>query len=129
MRLDPNGHVPIYLQIVEGIRSGVAREVYRVGEPLPSVRELGLKLGVNPNTVQRAYEQLEREGLIESHRGKGMFVRRKGPTSARNQSTAAVTLGLEEALRAGRAAGIPPERIERLFELAMDRVFAREIHK
>lgn len=126
MRLDPSSHIPIYLQIVEGIRSGIAREVYRAGEALPSIRELGLKLSVNPNTVQRAYEALERERLIESHRGKGMFVKNKGVASARTQSAAGVSASLEEAVRAAKAAGIPAERIGQLFEHALDRVFAKE---
>ena len=71
MQLNPKSHVPIYQQIVDGIRSSIAAGIFRPGEILPSVRVLAVDAQVNPNTVQRAYEELERQGVIESRRGRG----------------------------------------------------------
>ncbi len=65
---------PIYLQIGEGIKKAIARGDLKMGEKVPSVRELALKLKVNPNTVQHAYQELIREGIIFTKRGQGNFV-------------------------------------------------------
>ena len=60
------------------IRAAVAAGVYRPGEVLPSLRAMATEVHVNPNTVQRAYDELEREGLIYSQRGRGLFVAERG---------------------------------------------------
>lgn len=65
---------PIYLQIMEGIKKGAVRGEYRPGVQLPSVREMAGRLRVNPNTLARAYNELEREGFITTRRGEGSFV-------------------------------------------------------
>ncbi len=82
MTIDPSSHVPIYLQIADAVRAAVAAGVYRPGESLPSLRAMAIQVQVNPNTVQRAYNALEREGLIYSQRGRGLFVAERGADSA-----------------------------------------------
>ncbi|NLG83112.1 MAG: GntR family transcriptional regulator [Firmicutes bacterium] len=72
--LDPSGGTPIYLQIVDQIKQAVAGGILRPGERLPSTRDLAIELAVNPNTVIKAYQVLEREGIIEIPRGRGAFV-------------------------------------------------------
>lgn len=67
-------HRPIYLQIVEEIKRRTARGQYPPGGQLPSVRELSQSMGVNPNTLSRAYMELERDGFITTRRGQGSFV-------------------------------------------------------
>jgi GntR family transcriptional regulator len=69
---DPN--IPIYLQIMEAIQRSLARGELRPGDRVPPVREMAGKLVVNPNTVQRAYQELERLGLVVIRRGLGTFV-------------------------------------------------------
>jgi len=70
---------PIYVQIGENVRRLIAREDLRPGDKLPSARELAQVLGVNPNTVVHAYSRLEFEGIIETHRGLGTFIRADAP--------------------------------------------------
>ncbi|MWC29465.1 GntR family transcriptional regulator [Paenibacillus sp. MMS18-CY102] len=65
---------PIYLQIVQRICRQLIAQEYKPGEKLPSVRDMAVQYGVNPNTVQRVNMELERIGVIESKRGQGMFV-------------------------------------------------------
>ncbi|MBO8129740.1 MAG: GntR family transcriptional regulator [Peptococcaceae bacterium] len=65
---------PIYLQIIEEISRRIARGGLPPGKKMPSVRELAMEMKVNPNTVQRAYHELEREGVIFTRRGQGSFV-------------------------------------------------------
>ncbi len=69
---DPN--IPIYLQIMHSIRRAIVTGEITRGDKLPSVREKAEDLKVNPNTVQRAYQELEREGTCETRRGTGTFV-------------------------------------------------------
>ena len=65
---------PIYLQIMENYRLQIQRGILEAGEKLPSVRELASQLAINPNTIARAYRELETEGWIASVAGKGSFV-------------------------------------------------------
>jgi GntR family transcriptional regulator len=121
-RIEPDSHVPVYLQIVERLRSAIAAGVYRPGEVLPSLRVLATDLKVNPNTVQRAYDELDRQGLIKSHRGIGMFVAERGARSARGRAEESVQATFVQAVAAATAAGMGQERIRELFEAAMGQV-------
>lgn len=67
-------NVPIYQQIISFIKLKLMTEEWEMNQKLPSVREMAVQLGVNPNTIQRAYMELEREGYIYSKRGMGNFV-------------------------------------------------------
>ncbi len=69
---DPNA--PIYLQIIDEIKKRSVRGVYSPGSKLPSVRDMAREMGVNPNTMARAYAELEREGFVFTRRGQGSFV-------------------------------------------------------
>lgn len=72
MRFDEN--LPIYLQIMDYIKLKIIKKELAEGHKLPSVRDLSTELKVNPNTIQRTYQELEREGLVYSQRGMGTFV-------------------------------------------------------
>jgi GntR family transcriptional regulator len=72
--LDSKSGVPFYRQIVEQLKFALARDDLQPGDRLPTVRQLAVDLSVNPNTVVRAYRELEFEGLIETHQGSGTFV-------------------------------------------------------
>jgi GntR family transcriptional regulator len=76
---------PIYSQIVDGFREQITAGVLLPGEKLPSVRDLATELAINPNTIQRAYRQLESEGWISSIQGKGCFVTGAPDAHAREQ--------------------------------------------
>ena len=66
--------VPIYLQMMQQLKTAIVSGQYQAGDRLPAVRDLAAEAGVNPNTVQRAYSELEREGLVQSERTSGRFV-------------------------------------------------------
>jgi GntR family transcriptional regulator len=76
--VDPNNPTPIYLQIVRQVKNAAATGLLSAGDRLPSVRELSQELGINPNTIARAFQELEREGVIDTVRGVGTFVSQKG---------------------------------------------------
>ncbi|MCL1631323.1 GntR family transcriptional regulator [Sporolactobacillus sp. CPB3-1] len=69
-----NPSVPIYQQLCERIKNKIIRGELKIGERLPSVRDLAIESEVNPNTVQRAYRELEESGIVEKKRGQGTFV-------------------------------------------------------
>ena len=125
MTIDANSPVPLYQQIANHVRHVVAAGVYRPGEMIQSVRALALELGVNPNTVQRAYEQLEREGLVHARRGLGMFVTKEGAASAQSQSEAAVYAEFAEGIRVGQNANLSNSRIRANFQKAWKEACAR----
>jgi len=71
--IDPGDARPIYLQIMDEIRRALVMGTLQADEPLPSVRQLASELRINPNTVQQAYRELEREGVVYVRRGRGTF--------------------------------------------------------
>ncbi len=83
--LNPRSGVPLYLQLKEQLKMAVAGGVLKPGDRLPPVRELAAALSVNPNTVARAYSELEREGLLSSEQGRGTFVRAAEPLLGREE--------------------------------------------
>lgn len=119
MNIDPRSHVPIYLQLANGIREAIAAGIYRPGESLPSLRNMALEVQVNPNTVQRAYDELAREGTIYSQRGKGLFVSDQACTSAQNRARQSVCHDFRSGIRTGRAAGLTIDDIRGLFEATL----------
>jgi GntR family transcriptional regulator len=122
MQIDPNSHVPIYLQIADGLRAAVAAGVYRPGEVLPSLRAMATEIHVNPNTVQRAYDELEREGMVYSQRGRGLFVAERGVAFAQSLAGDGVRRAFDEAIRAGQVSGMTAAEIQDIFHAALQRM-------
>ena len=77
--IDPKSGVPFYRQIIEQTKFAIARGVLAPGEQLPTVRQLAVDLSINPNTVIRAYRELEIEGVLDTQQGSGTYVGRKKP--------------------------------------------------
>jgi len=75
LRLNPSLGTPLYLQLVEHLKHSIATGAIKAGEQLPSVRKMAEDLLINPNTVVRAYRDLESEGIVELRHGSGVFVR------------------------------------------------------
>jgi len=74
LRLDLQSGVPVYRQIIDQVRGGIASGALTVGDQLPTVRQLAVDLSINPNTVARAYRELELGGLLETHQGTSTFI-------------------------------------------------------
>lgn len=78
-RIDSKSGVPFYRQIIEQVKFAVARGDLQPGDQLPTVRQLAVELSINPNTVIRAYKEMEIEGLLETHQGSGTFLTDRRP--------------------------------------------------
>jgi DNA-binding transcriptional regulator YhcF (GntR family) len=76
-RLDPQSGVPVYRQIIDQVLAGIASSALAAGDQLPTVRQVAVDLAINPNTVVRAYRELEIRGVIETQQGMGTFVAQK----------------------------------------------------
>lgn len=74
LQVYPQSEIPMYKQIIDGVKAAIAKRYLRPGDKLPTVRDLATQLTMNHNTVAKAYQELEREGVIELVRGRGTFV-------------------------------------------------------
>jgi GntR family transcriptional regulator len=117
-RVDGRSGVPPYLQIVRQVRQALRMGVLDVGDQLPTVREVVAAVAVNPNTVLKAYRDLEREGLIEARAGQGTFVRRLPPGPPPGTHSR-LGRSLEHWVREARAAGLDDESIESLLRVTL----------
>jgi GntR family transcriptional regulator len=103
---------PIYGQIADRVKFAVAGGVLRAGDLVPSVRELSKQLVVNPNTVARAYRDLQTEGLLESVRGMGMQVAEGAVERCRTARREMVRQRLKQAIEEARQSKMEPAEIE-----------------
>jgi GntR family transcriptional regulator len=111
--LRPDSGVPPYLQLVQQIRQAVRMGVLEVGDRLPTVKEVVAELAINPNTVQKAYRELEHEGLVEGRQGVGTFVARR-PDGPPPGTHARLARGLHKWVASARAEGMDDEAMEAL---------------
>lgn len=119
-RLDPRSGVPTYLQLVNQIRRAVRNGTLRPGTQLPTAREVVAALAINPNTVFKAYTELERSGLVVSRQGQGTFVA-KGPLAPLAADLRdRLQRGLQAWLRRAQEAGLDREAVEDLFAAVLD---------
>jgi GntR family transcriptional regulator len=119
IRVNPSSGVPIYLQLMEQVKHSIETGALRPGEQLPGIRPLAEELVINPNTVAKAYRELEHEGVIELRHGAGAFVsagtRDKKDTDKLRAGQAIVAAAVDKL----RARGLTDEEIRRLVEAGL----------
>ena len=117
-RVDGRSGVPPYLQIVRQVRQALRMGILNVGDQLPSVREVVAAVAVNPNTVLKAYRDLEREGLVEARAGHGTFVRARPPGPPPGTHSR-LGRSLARWVREARKAGLDEESMESLLRVTL----------
>lgn len=116
--IDLHSGVPVYRQLIDQVRGGIASGNLRAGDQLPTVRQLAVDLAINPNTVMRAYRELELGGLLETHQGTGTFISsKKMEKKSAERERQLVQMAGEFAARAGAAGFSLEDLIERLSDL------------
>lgn len=116
--LDLHSGVPIYRQLIDQVRAGMASGTLSAGDQLPTVRQLAVDLAINPNTVMRAYRELELGGLLETQQGTGTFVSdKKLEKKSAERERELGQLAAEFAARAGAAGFTVEELLGRLSDL------------
>jgi GntR family transcriptional regulator len=115
-RPNPALGVPIYLQLMEQVKHAVETGALRPGEQLPGIRPLAEELVINPNTVAKAYRELEHEGVIELRHGAGAFVSAQARGRRASDALRAGQSIVAGAIERLRDRGLSDEEIRRLFE-------------
>jgi len=112
---NPSSGVPIYLQLMEQVKHAIETGALRSGEQLPGIRKLAEDLIINPNTVVKAYRELEHEGVIELRHGAGAFVAERGWLQLGAEKLRGTQL-VKGTVAKLRALGLSEEEMRRLFE-------------
>jgi len=120
IRIDPNSTVPIFEQIVAEVKAAVARGACAAGEPVPSVRQMATLILVNPNTVARAYRELEREGIVYTRKGLGVFIADDAERLSRTDRTQQVQLRFSELVAEARRAGLSDTQLRDAMRRALN---------
>ena len=116
LRPNPSTGVPIYLQLMEQVKHAIETGALRPGEQLPGIRPLAEELVINPNTVAKAYRELQHEGVIELRHGAGAFVSRNAPAKKATDTLRAGQAIVATAVERLHERGVTDEEIRRLFE-------------
>src|SRR5580693_5785447 len=122
LKLDLRSGVPVYRQIMDQVLGGISSGSLKAGDQLPTVRQLAVDLTLNPNTVVRAYRELEIRGVLETQQGTGTFISQAKPKLDEMERERQLNqLAADAAARTGHAGFTVGELIARLKELQADR--------
>lgn len=114
--IETSGFIPIYEQIKKGIKGEISLGVLKANEALPSIRDLAAELVVNPNTVARAYRELELEGLIYTRKGKASFVSENSASVIQREKVRLLEDVFDRAIAEARKFGLDAAAIARIVE-------------
>jgi len=119
--IDSANGIPIYEQLIRQVKLAVADGVISGGQMVPSVRQLAGELAINPNTIQRAYQQLQTDRVLESIRGRGLVVRRDAVARCTKARNTLVGESLTRLLSDALSGGMTPDELRELFETELRR--------
>lgn len=122
IRIDPQSREPLFEQVVFAVKSAVARGSAKAGDKLPSVRELARELAINPNTVVRAYEALERDGVIVRRQGAGCFLTGQGSDLASGERRKQMHELMRRAATEAFHLGFQPDDIQKALAQSLDQL-------
>jgi GntR family transcriptional regulator len=120
-RPNPSSGVPIFLQLMEQVKHGVETGLLAPGVQLPALRRVAEDLVINPNTVAKAYRELERQGVVELRQGAGAFIAQGAATAGQTDRLRAGAALAADAIAKLRAVGLAEAEIRRLFDAALTR--------
>jgi GntR family transcriptional regulator len=120
IRIDPRSPEPLFEQVVFAVKAAVAKGTAAPGDRLPSVRELARELAINPNTVVRAYEALERDGVVVRRQGSGCFVSDRGSDLAQAEKRRQLAELLRRAATEAFHLGFRPEDVAKALAQCLD---------
>jgi GntR family transcriptional regulator len=126
VHVDPSNGIAIYDQIVRQVKFAVASEALKPGNLVPSVREMARDLTVNPNTVARAYRELQADNVLQPLRGTGLEVTSAAFKKCRDDRTALIRARLRSVLVEARQSGLAPEEVRALAEDELARLESKK---
>ena len=116
IKIDTTSFIPFYEQITQQIKSEISIGTLRPGGSLPSIRDLAESLLINPNTVARAYRELEREGFITTRKGKGCFVTSTASALIRKERTVILNQVIDAAIEEAKKINLTSNEIKKIFD-------------
>ena len=116
IKVNPSSFVPIYEQIKKEFKKEIFKGDLKPNDPLPSIRDLATELLINPNTVARAYRELEMEGFIYTRKGKGCYVSDDSSQLMTEERSSILIKSFDEVIEEAKKYGLGCEEIKRLFE-------------
>jgi GntR family transcriptional regulator len=125
-QLDGSSGVPAYLQLVEQVKQALRMGTLGVGDQLPTVKQVVAEVAVNPNTVLKAYRELERDGLVTGRQGLGTFVQQL-PSGPPPGTHARLARSLQRWISTARAEGLTDEAIEALLRSGLRTPIAQDV--
>jgi GntR family transcriptional regulator len=125
-RLDARSGVPTFLQLVSQVRQAILLGYLQPGDQLPTVRQVAAELTINPNTVAKAYRELEREGLAAARSGQGTFIQATTASSVDPATYARLRHALRRWVHDAHAAGLDHERVAAVMASVLDETAGRE---
>jgi GntR family transcriptional regulator len=125
-RLHPASGIPLYLQLIEQVKHAVETGALREGDRLPTIRKVAEDLVMNPNTVVRAYRELENDGIVEVRHGSGAYIKESGGRARVMQKAQAVVQSAVERLT---ALDLTEDEIRRVFENELAQAGAEQLAK
>lgn len=122
IKVETKSFIPIYEQIKKEIKARISQGIFRANEPLPSIRELATQLLINPNTVARAYRELEQEGFIYTRKGKGCYVSDNSSSLVKDNNLSLLTQLIDKTIEEAKRLNIDLKEIKKLFEKKLEQV-------
>lgn len=122
IKIEPKSFVPIYAQIKKEIKRYISLDILKPNEPLPSIRDMAAELIVNPNTVARAYRELEKEGFIYTQKAKGCYVSKDSPSLIKKERTDILNQVFDEAIGEAKKFNLKSDEMKRLFDKRLQTV-------
>lgn len=116
LEIDPRSSQPIYEQIVNQIKENIMKGIILPGDQLPSIRQLSSNVLANPNTVSKAYQELERTGVIETVRGRGTFIRTDYEAKVDKEIMSEIKLSLKKLIIEMHYMGLSKEDLDKEIE-------------
>jgi GntR family transcriptional regulator len=126
IKIETSSFTPLYEQVKGGIKRRISLGDLRPNETLPSIRDLAEELLINPNTVARAYRELESEGFIYTRKGKGSYVTDNSTALVQKEREFLLNQVLDRAISEARGLRLSPEQIKRVFEQRIDLLMSQK---
>ncbi|ARC74836.1 GntR family transcriptional regulator [Bacillus licheniformis] len=128
IQIDPRNSTPIYEQIIQQMKELCLKGIIKPGDKLPSVRELATIIIANPNTVSKAYKELEREGIIETLRGRGTYISENAKVTLDEGKIAMIKEQLKQLIIDAHYAGIDTKKLQELMAEIDEEVRGGEVN-
>lgn len=126
IKVETKSFIPIYEQIKKEIKNRISQGNLKPNEPLPSIRELATQLLINPNTVARAYRELEQEGFIYTRKGKGCYVSDNSSSLVKDDNLNLLTQLIDKTIEEAKKLNLDLREIKKVFEQKLEQVAENE---